>query len=124
MSKDGNKQVVKQPNSEQDPQDPRDPKDPLQKRVLSILRGKEEPPNEMIAYIVGRAKKTRAQAEELMDEMEKQQTLVEKIKTRVIELRGASLNYADDVRALLENLAKEASPQRKVVVPEKRVIVP
>lgn len=109
MPKDGNKQVVKPQVEEMDP---------LQKRALAILKGDEEPPNEMIAYVVKRAKQTRGEAEQLTKKLEELQMQLKALQTKIIELRGAAFNYADDVKALLKEKPRVVQP------PQKRIVTP
>jgi DNA repair ATPase RecN len=89
----------------------------LEQRALAILQGKESPPSEMVAFLVERAKETRNQVQVFAEQIIEAEKRLSQLRSRVLELRGATQSYAEDVKRLLQSEKKIVSPNQRIVTP-------
>lgn len=82
----------------------------LDKLAISILEGDVDPPNDVIAFIVPRAKRARREGQELMLRASQLKDEMQAIQIRVAEIKGVTKQYVDDVKACLIQMEKEKTP--------------
>lgn len=75
--------------------------DPLDAELRDLVDGKTKPPNETVAYLLGRLKTCKENGEQLVAQANSLEQRVGQLRMKANQLQGAINSYADDLRAAL-----------------------
>lgn len=96
------------------PANQRDEIEEANERILKMIRGKIEPPNEFVAYCLEKLRESRAEYEALSANIRGAEQQLEAMKQRQLVVQGENNKYLEDIR----NWDKELAPDESGSKPE------
>jgi len=89
------------------PAQQRDELEEANERILKMIRGKIEPPNEFVAYCLEKLRESRAEYEALSSNIRNAEQQLEAMKQRQLVVQGETNKYLEDIRNWDKDLVAE-----------------
>lgn len=104
-----------QPNGQQ----PKNMTPEREQQVRDLIDGKKEPPNGVVAYLVGELRTLTTEKVEVMKTVRQAEEILSVGRKRLIELNGIGQKYFEDIAKHLD--AEDTDPRKRLVVPAQLV---